>query len=594
MKSSKYTTFSLRIFESFFKKYMQDKLEEKNIDLVKADIQMSYEEFYSTAIMSMILGYIISLIFTVFLYMLAPSKITFAFLILIPMFVTLCIGVGFLYYPKYKRNVRAKEIDLFLPYAINFISSMAVAGISPSEIFITLSAVDVYGEVQKEAMKIAKEIEIMGLDNISALKHAIEITPSRKFKSFLQGIIGTIQSGSDLHLYLRSIASKYMDDDLTDRKRDLDLLEVIAEILVLCAIAFPILLVIILTVFGFFGGSMSDSITLLLLFSFIMLPAIYAMFILLIKSTSIERLTRIEMKGQTLKEYVSDNKNFLLIILLSFIIVGVLYGLILLLESLGYLTVNIYTLWDYAFISFLMIIGPAGFYKYLELKTKKEMQQRLPDFLTEVGDSLATGTNIFDAIKTAEKGNYGKLTPQIHYMRRQLSWSVSMKNVLFDFADRMKSAIVQRIVIVIDKGIYMGGNTAKIFKAGANEVDQVNQVERQRSSIMSVYALVVIVCFAVFLGIIYILNSTIFAEFIKIQNLQIANAGSIGQGMQATLKLSTVDPVLLNYTLYSFCYVEAIGSGLLAGFMMDGKLASGVRFSVLLGLISIMMFKLMM
>jgi|GEM_PF-259248 len=594
MKSSKYTTFSLRIFGSFFKKYMQDKLEEKNIGLVKADIQMSYEEFYSAAIISMILGYIISLFFTILLYILAPSKITFAFIILIPMLVTLCMGVGFLYYPKYKTNVRAKEIDLFLPYAINFISSMAVAGISPSEIFITLSAVDVYGEVQKEAMKIAKEIEIMGLDNISALKHAIEITPSRKFKSFLQGIIGTIQSGSDLHLYLRSIASKYMDDDLTDRKKDLDLLEIIAEILVLCAIAFPILLVIILTVFGFFGGSMSDSIQILLLFSFIILPAIYAMFLLLIKSTSIERLTRIEMKGQSLKEYVSDNKNFLLIILLSFIIVGALYGLILLLENLGYLIVNIYTLWDYAFISFLMIIGPAGFYKYLELKTKKEMQQRLPDFLTEVGDSLASGTNIFDAVKTAEKGNYGKLTPQIHFMKRQLSWSVSMKNVLFDFADRMKSAIVQRIVIVIDKGIYMGGNTAKIFKAGANEVDQVNQVERQRSSIMSVYSLVVIVCFVVFLGIIYILNSTIFAEFIKIQNLQMANAGSIGQGMQATLKLSTVDPVLLNYTLYSFCYVEAIGSGLLAGFMMDGKLASGVRFSVVLGFISILMFKLMM
>jgi len=594
MKSSKYSTFSLRIFGSFFKKYMQDKLEAKNIDLVKADIQMSYEEFYSTAIMSMILGYIISLIFTILLYMLAPSKTTFAFLILIPMLVTLCIGAGFLYYPKYKTNARAKEIDLFLPYAINFISSMAVAGISPSEIFITLSAVNVYGEVQKEAMKISKEIEIMGLDNISALKHAIEITPSRKFKAFLQGIIGTIQSGSDLHIYLRSIASKYMEDDLTDRKRDLDLLEVIAEILVLCAIAFPILLVIILTVFGFFGGSMSDSITLLLLFSFIMLPAIYAMFLLLIKSTSIERLTRIELKGQTLKEYVSDNKNFLLIILVSFILVGVLYGLVLLLESLGYLTVNIYTLWDYAFISFLMVIGPAGFYKYLELKTKKEMQQRLPDFLTEVGDSLATGMNIFDAVKTAEKGNYGKLTPQIHYMRRQLSWNVSMKNVLFDFAARMKSAIVQRIVIVIDKGIYMGGNTAKIFKAGSNEVDQVNQVERQRSSIMSVYALVVIVCFAVFLGIIYILNSTIFAEFIKIQNQQIANAGNIGQGMQATLKLSTVDPILLNYTLYSFCFVEAIGSGLLAGFMMDGKLASGVRFSVLLGLISIIMFKVMM
>ena len=71
-------------------------------------------------------------------------------------------------------------------------------------------------------------------------------------------------------------------------------------------------------------------------------------------------------------------------------------------------------------------------------------------------------------------------------------------------------------------------------------------------------------------------------------------AGNIGQGMKATLKLSTVDPVLLNYTLYSFCFVEGIGSGLLAGFMMDGKLASGVRFSVILGLISVIIYKFIM
>jgi hypothetical protein len=138
----------------------------------------------------------------------------------------------------------------------------------------------------------------------------------------------------------------------------------------------------------------------------------------------------------------------------------------------------------------------------------------------------------------------------------------------------------------------MGGNTALIFKAGASEVDQVNQVERQRLAIMTVYALVVIVCYAVFLGIIYILSSTIFAEFISLQEQQIANAGNIGQGLQATLQLSAVDPVLLNYTLYSFCFVQSIGAGLLAGFMMDGKLASGVRFSIVLGIISIFMFKL--
>jgi len=592
MKPIEYSNFALKIFGRFFEKYMPDSLEEKNIQLVKADIQMSYEEYYSMAVMNTIIGYIISLIFTVVIYVVAPSEITFAFLVLIPMLVTMCVGGSMLYYPKYRTNVRGRNIDLFLPYAINFISSMAVAGISPTEIFITLSSVSVYGEIQKEAKKVSKEIELMGVDNIRALKHAIEITPSRKFKAFLQGIIGTIQSGSDLHIYLANISVKYMEQDLTDRKRDLDLLAVIAEILVLAVIAFPIFLVIILTVFGFFGGSMSDSITILLLFSFVMLPATYTMFYLMIKSTSIEKLTKIEMKNIPLKTYLKENKTFFLIVFISSISVVILYSMLHLFASFDYFSFDRYVLWDFGFIAFLMLIGPSGFYKYQELKVKKEMQMRLPDFLTEVGDGLATGMNIFDAIKTADKANYGTLTPEIRKMKNQLSWNVTIRNVLFDFADRMNTAIVQRIIIVIDKGIHMGGNTAKIFKAGVTEVDQINQVESQRSAIMSIYALVIIVCFGVFIAIIFILDTTIFAEFINIQEKQAAQAsGLVGGSGLNTLRLSYVDPALLKYTLYSFTFVESIGAGLLAGFMIDGKLASGVRYSILLAVITIVIFK---
>ena len=74
-------------------------------------------------------------------------------------------------------------------------------------------------------------------------------------------------------------------------------------------------LVIILAVMGFFGGEMSVSITILLFFSFILLPAIYAMFYLLIKSTSIEQITRIEPEQLSFKQFVNYHKN-------SFIIFG--------------------------------------------------------------------------------------------------------------------------------------------------------------------------------------------------------------------------------------------------------------------------------
>ena len=222
--------------------------------------------------------------------------------------------------------------------------------------------------------------------------------------------------------------------------------------------------------------------------------------------------------------------------------------------------------------------------KYFEIERKKQIQERLPEFLIEVGDSLSTGMTIFDAIKAAERGHYGELKPEIKKMKTKLSWNVSIKDVFTDFAAKMKSAIIHRIVITINRGVMMGGSTPKIFKAAAKEVSQVNQLEAQRKKSMSIYTIVILLCFFVFLAIILILNRTIFTSFIDIQTNQLQQFNNI-------LQTGSVDTTRLKYSLYSFVFVQSIGAGLLAGFMMDGKLSSGVRYSCVLGSISFFVFK---
>lgn len=585
MKSTEYSLFSLRMFQWLIKDDRKERLEEKNLLLEKANINMEYPEFFAWTLMNIVIAIICSVVFSVVFHLILNNIYSLMLLFIIPISVPCIVGFASYYLPDFRIKKRGHNIDLYLPYAINFISSMAVAGISPSEIFATLSTIDVYGEVQVEAKNIAKEINIMGVDNISALKNAIETTPSDKFKAFLQGIIGTIQSGSDLHVYLSTIVEKYMEADLVDRKRDLDLLAVIAEVFVISVIAFPIFLVIILTVFGFFGGSMDLSISLMLIFSFLILPLVYVGFYYLIQSTSLEEITKMKSKRSfTLREYLEENKASMYIIGLSTCFLIVLYVFLLLFSFLGYIPLTFYQQLDFLFLAILFFIGPIGVYKYLEIKRRKEMQNRLPEFLTEVGDSLSTGMTIFDAIKTASKSRYGRFTDEIRLMKSQLSWDISMNDVLAEFASRMNSAIVQRIVIVIDRGLIMGGKTPKIFKAASREVDQVNRLENQRETNMYVYTIVILMCFFIFLAIIVILERTIFMSFFDLQNQQVQRLGNF-------MMISPVDPTVLKYTLFSFVFVQSIGAGVLAGFMMDGKLASGIRYSCLLGLISFFIFK---
>jgi len=276
-----------RILRDVFRK-MKIYDEDKDHIMEMADIRMTYEEYYSMTIITTILVFISSLIASLIIYMLIPSNITMALVFLLPVISVLSVSSYFLFLPESRANARAKKIDVLLPYAVNFIATMSSAGLSPAEIFKRLSNVDLYDEIQKEFRKIAKEIYLMGVDTITALKHAMERSPSRKFKDFIQGIISTIQSGSDLNMYLKNIVEKYMQLDLMERKKSLESLAVVAEMFVISVIAMPLFLVIIISTMSLTSSGGTIPFNFIYLLSFFILPAAYFGFYMMMKSVSVE------------------------------------------------------------------------------------------------------------------------------------------------------------------------------------------------------------------------------------------------------------------------------------------------------------------
>jgi flagellar protein FlaJ len=281
MKSTNYTRFCRRMFADLFQKLNISETSKNNL-LEKANISMIYQEYFSMVLMNIIIGFIVSFTSTLFLYLLVPNSITALFMLIVTCIVPVAIGFVYLQLPASKAKARGKNIDRHLPYVANFINTMSVAGISPSEIFGTLAGIELYGEVQKEAKKITTEIELMGIDAISALKNAIVISPSRKFKDFLQGIVEVLQSGSSLAPYFERCVDQYMFDDLNERKKSLESLAIMAESFVTTVIAFPLFLVIILSIMGLTSGGIQFDF--LYIISLFILPLAYFGFYVMMKS----------------------------------------------------------------------------------------------------------------------------------------------------------------------------------------------------------------------------------------------------------------------------------------------------------------------
>ncbi|MBN1861670.1 MAG: type II secretion system F family protein [Candidatus Thermoplasmatota archaeon] len=222
----------------------------------------------------------------------------------------------------------------------------------------------------------------------------------------------------------------------------------------------------------------------------------------------------------------------------------------------------------------------------MKQKQKREIMDKLPDFLRDIANSSASGMTIYDSIRSASEGDYGRLTDELKMMVAQLSWGIPIDVALTNFGSRINNNEVKRLAITINKALEIGGNTSAVFNAAAKELDQIRRVEQQRRTEMSMYSIVIFISFFVFLAVILVINGTIFQA---IYDLQTKMAGkAIG-----SIRIANISPVEVKTMFFTFVFVQSLGGGLLGGFMMEGRISAGIRQAFVLVLISFLTFKIL-
>jgi flagellar protein FlaJ len=247
--------------------------------------------YLSYVLLSTIIGFLIAMIvFVTLVFILLPLiGVTLdtglvVFLLLIPGFIAVLIYALLLSKPKSKAKARRRKIDMNLAYAINFISAMASAGVTPTEIFKSLSKQEIYGEVKEESAWIYRDVGLLGFDILTAIKANIARTPSTKFKEFLQGMVVTVTSGGSLKTYFMHKADQYLWENRNQQKQLLETLGIMAESYVTAAVAGVLLLLIVIPLMMIISGGWNA--TFLFILILIVVPLIHIGFAIVIRGMS--------------------------------------------------------------------------------------------------------------------------------------------------------------------------------------------------------------------------------------------------------------------------------------------------------------------
>jgi flagellar protein FlaJ len=256
-------------------------------DLESAHINMRPGAYISYIWVNTILAATVAIIiyFSLFLFFSLDILVIFG-LISIPLFTILFTFLFFMKMPASKAKVRGKKIDLHLPYALNFISAMSSAGITPSEIFKSLSKQKIYGEIREEALWIYRDVDLLGKDIITALKENITRTPSEKFKEFLQGAVVTVQSGGALKPYFMTKAEQYTRENRVTQRQLIESLGIMAEAYVTAAVAGILLIIIIIPLLMIISKAGTEQLTFMYIFVGFIIPLIHIGFSVVLSSMS--------------------------------------------------------------------------------------------------------------------------------------------------------------------------------------------------------------------------------------------------------------------------------------------------------------------
>jgi len=176
--------------------------------------------------------------------------------------------------PAFRVKNRASNLLEEIPHFIGYMSTLATSGLSLEGIFKAIAKEETDEDIVKDARFIVRNIDILGMDLITAIKDLILRTPIGPYSELLDGAIITVSTGGDLKQYFNATAKVQLEEKKMLLQKTTESLGSVAEIYTILLIVFPLLAIIMLSIMGIMSPSLGgfDLLTLMNILTFGVIP----------------------------------------------------------------------------------------------------------------------------------------------------------------------------------------------------------------------------------------------------------------------------------------------------------------------------------
>ena len=525
------------------------------------------------------------------------------------------VMIGF---PALLKAQRGTRINLSLHNAVAYMYAMQRGGAELSTIFGSLAEnAAIFGEVAIEFRQFMRDIDYFGYDLVSAIKHLADTTPSEKFRDFLQDLLSVIDSGASQGEFFSQRVRIYQEEARFELKQFIATLEFVAETYVTLFIAGPLFLIIIMIVMGIIGGM---GMTALSVVCYALIPIGSVLFIIFLsmiseKMEGVEQYTKSKVldvffdvqvhkkegeeaafaqllyydRIRKFREFLRNPfQAFILIPDRSFYVtipIAAIYAILSFISVPMYLPLEtkVMILDDHVVIAGLIIFVPYAIFHQLWKRKVMGIEAAIPEFLERMAGINEIGLTIAQGLGLMVRTNLGVLSYEIKRIKRDLDWGANIEDALVRFEHRIRTPSIARTVTLITKASYMSGDIGEILAIAASDARMNEILKRERATSMLIYLVIVYLAFGVFLFVVGVIL-TMFLPLLVQQGGHMAQMQGVGGSA------GMVSPDTFGIIVYHASLIQALFSGLLAGYMGEGSLNSGVKHSCILLVIALIAF----
>ncbi len=235
---------------------------------------------------------------------------------------------------------------------------------------------------------------------------------------------------------------------------------------------------------------------------------------------------------------------------------------------------------------------PTAFISYSNYRYLKAVERNIPQFLRDILQGTDSGLMLPKAVVEASKNGHGPVSKEFGIAMTKFSFGYDFGMSVREAGEALRHPFAPQVAVIISEAYAAGAKMHDVLSSSVSFFNNLEQYSEQRETELKPYTQLVYISIAVFLVISLVVISSFIVPLTTLNSASSAY-NSVSQLASAKTHSFTINNSDLSYytSIFFFAAVmESFFGGMVAGKIVDASAGAGLRHSLILITISLIVF----